>query len=205
MNKKGLSIILIVGLIIYFLINKYGIISFKSDMLPNIIYFLVILIVLIINIFNSNISFGKLLKYSTIWILIFSGLLIGVSYQKDLSKIIEKVKANIIPGTVIKKEDKVVQIIASNNEHYFAYTIVNGESIKFLIDTGATDVSLTRSDAKKLGVPLDQLQYTKQAYTANGLVRYAPIKLSYIKLGDIIVYDVSASVGEYDKLDTSLL
>ena len=131
--------------------------------------------------------------------------MIGFSYKSDVIKVYDKVYANLIPGNYVISGDKQVIVYANQYGHYYVNTIIQGVSINFLIDTGATTVSLTRSDAKKLGIDLNQLNYSQKVSTANGAALSAPIKLDYIKINDIVVDNVSASVGRDDGLDKSLL
>ena len=76
--------------------------------------------------------------------------------------------------------------------------------IKFLIDTGASDVVLNPSDAVRLGFNLKQLSFDKIYNTANGIVRGAPVKLGRVKIGPIEITNVRASVNGADMV-TSLL
>ena len=152
--------------------------------------------------------FQKVIKYVGIWILIIGGLLLGYTYKNDIKKILNNVYANIIPGAIIeevKNGKNTVSVIANQSGHFFVNSIVNGVKMRFLIDTGATDVALTRNDAKKLGINLDKVSYTRKMVTANGITWCAPIKLDYIKIGKIVIYNVTASVGKEDKLNTGLL
>ena len=52
---------------------------------------------------------------------------------------------------------------------------------------------------------MSKLSYTKRVATANGMAWYAPIKLNYVKIGSIVVYNVTASVSSDEGLDTGLL
>lgn len=88
--------------------------------------------------------------------------------------------------------------------HYFVDAAINGEGVHFLIDTGASLVALSRSDAEKLGIDLEELRFTGRAKTANGIARVAPIMLSEIEIGDNVVENVPAAVIDA-QMDISLL
>ena len=179
-----------------------------DDRLLYIVYVVIILGIVIVNIISSKMPFQKVIKYVGIWILIIGGLLLGYTYKNDIKKILNNVYANIIPGAIIeevKNGKNTVSVIANQSGHFFVNSIVNGVKMRFLIDTGATDVALTRNDAKKLGINLDKVSYTRKMVTANGITWCAPIKLDYIKIGKIVIYNVTASVGKEDKLNTGLL
>ena len=73
-----------------------------------------------------------------------------------------------------------------------------------LVDTGASDVTLTPRDARRLGFHLDRLTYDRTYRTANGIVKGARVRLHSLKVGHIVVPDVRASVNSAD-MNLSLL
>ena len=207
--KKKFVLIALISICILLLLGEYlKPISFTNEKLLRIVYAVIILSAAIISIVNTKMTFQKIIRYAGIWTLIIGGLLTGYTYRNNVKKFFDNIYANIVPGTPIeeKKEgNDAVTIIANQDGHFFVNAVVNGVDIRFLVDTGATDVALTRYDAKKLGIDLNRISYTKRVATANGIAWYAPIKLDYIKVGGIVVYNVSASVSSSDGLNTCLL
>jgi aspartyl protease family protein len=51
-----------------------------------------------------------------------------------------------------------------------------------VVDTGATDLVLTRADAERAGIDTDGLIFSGQAFTANGMVQTAPVLLDTVAL-----------------------
>lgn len=80
--------------------------------------------------------------------------------------------------------------------HFFVDAEIDGNDVGFIVDTGATMVALSRADAETLGLSAHQLDYTGRANTANGIARFAPVTLSQISIGDIVVNNVQAVVME---------
>jgi|GEM_PF-1875863 len=72
---------------------------------------------------------------------------------------------------------------------------VNGETVRFLVDTGASKVVLTPKDARRVGYASSDLEYTERFQTANGEVTAAPIELRSIRIGALEMRDVEASVN----------
>lgn len=88
--------------------------------------------------------------------------------------------------------------------HYWAQANVNGTAVKFLVDTGASTVALTQTDALRLGFDPGHLNYNYKVMTANGEAHAAAVKLASVSVAGAHVADVDALV--LDKgLDTSLL
>ncbi len=97
-----------------------------------------------------------------------------------------------------------VTLRAEPGGHFLADTLVNGTFVRFLVDTGATDVALTHDDAMRLGLTVKDLDYSIEVRTANGPTRAAAVTLAEIAIGSLKIEHVSALVTE-GALDTSLL
>lgn len=91
----------------------------------------------------------------------------------------------------------VVTLKADGQGHFFTNGIVNGSSLRFVVDTGATLVSLSAADAVRAGI-----QYRKgvpgMVLTANGPTQVWRIKLDTLQIGDISVHEVDAAVHAVD-------
>lgn len=88
--------------------------------------------------------------------------------------------------------------------HFLATGAVNGISVRFLVDTGATQVSLNSSEAKRLGINYTAGQKTLTA-TANGVAQTYKVKLDEVRIGDIVLNNVDAMVLAGDNLPIALL
>lgn len=94
-------------------------------------------------------------------------------------------------------ERSTTTLIADARGHYVTQGSINGVSMRFLVDTGATYISLGAADAKRARI--DHLKGTPgMTQTANGVVRVWRVKLSSVKLGGITLSEVDATVHEQD-------
>ena len=73
---------------------------------------------------------------------------------------------------------------------------VNGEVLRFLVDTGASSIFLTPQDAERIGFTAPRLTFSERYDTANGEIRAAPVTLRSLRIGQLEFYDLPASVGE---------
>jgi aspartyl protease family protein len=99
---------------------------------------------------------------------------------------------------------EAAQISKASDGHFWAEAEVNGERVRFLVDTGATAVALTAADAQRLGFAPKELDYAYTVTTASGPARAAQIKLASISVAGARIPNVEALVIEKG-LDTSLL
>ena len=88
-------------------------------------------------------------------------------------------------------------LAADTRGHFIAEGTVNGGHVRFLVDTGATAVSLPASDALRLGLDYRGGQRIRMQ-TANGTALAYSTKLERIKIGNIELYNVDAIVIEND-------
>ncbi len=96
------------------------------------------------------------------------------------------------------------EILKAADGHYWADAEVNGAPVRFLVDTGATAVALTPTDAQRLGIRLDQLKFDYTVGTAAGQTRAASVKLASVSVDGARIENVEALVMEKG-LDASLL
>jgi clan AA aspartic protease (TIGR02281 family) len=82
--------------------------------------------------------------------------------------------------------------------HVVLTASVNGAPVRFLVDTGASTVALSPTDARAAGINPNALAFDKTTTTANGVVRVAPVLLREIRIEQLAVENVPAVV------DTSL-
>ena len=96
-------------------------------------------------------------------------------------------------------------LIADSGGHFITTAAVNGVSLRFIVDTGASLVTLGSRDAKRAGInylagPKALLQ------TANGVTVAYRVKLDTVRLGDITLHNVDGVVVEGTSMgDTGLL
>ena len=93
---------------------------------------------------------------------------------------------------------------AASDASYQVDATVDGTSIHFLVDTGASDVVLRLEDATRLGLDPSRLDFSDRMTTSDGVVRGANVTLDEMKIGAVTVYHLPAMVTEGD-LDVSLL
>lgn len=86
--------------------------------------------------------------------------------------------------------------------HYLATGSINGEEVEFLLDTGASDVSVPHSLARRLRLERGQpLRYS----TANGNITAYLTRIPQLRLGSIELHDIRASINPHMDGETILL
>lgn len=147
---------------------------------------------------------GLALKQALIWIAIAMALVIGYSYSDVFSDMGDRTRSALVPSAPVASEPGTAYLSRNLSGHFHADGLVNGTHVRFMVDTGASDVALSASDARRIGIDLDSLRYTVPYQTANGVIYAARITLDELSIGDIRLSNVSASVSR-EGLGQSLL
>ena len=132
-----------------------------------------------------------------------------VSVEKDRATVeFEGRKRVLMQGqhyrsAAARSDRELVTLAADSRGHFVTEGAVNGSSVRFLVDTGATSIALPARDAERLGI-----DYRKGrraiTQTANGPVNVYRVNLTTVRLGDIELQAVDAVVIEQG-LDIALL
>lgn len=89
---------------------------------------------------------------------------------------------------------KRVVLTADSSGHFLPQGHINGKAVQFLLDTGATTVTLGAADAKRINLKYDHGQKV-QLNTANGNTTGYLIRLDSVRLSDVVAYDVEAVIS----------
>lgn len=90
-----------------------------------------------------------------------------------------------------------ITVQADSRGQFHSPGSVNGSAVRFIVDTGATYVSLGRGDASKAGVDVSRAE-TVMLQTANGVVRAWKVKLDSVRVGDVVLRNVDGIVQNAD-------
>ena len=97
-----------------------------------------------------------------------------------------------------------VTLSADARGHFFTSGAVNGRTVRFVVDTGASLTTLSRADAQRIGLHYRDGRPAK-VMTVNGLVNGWRVSLGSVRVGDTTVRDVDAIVVDNDTLPVGLL
>lgn len=97
------------------------------------------------------------MKHATVWLLLALALLLGVQAWQQHQ---QAMRFEVGGGTL--------QIRRSPDGHYHWPGRINGHSVEFLVDTGATSTAIPMALARSLSLPL---QDVVQSHTAGGVVQ----------------------------------
>ncbi|SFM16472.1 aspartyl protease family protein [Shimia aestuarii] len=145
---------------------------------------------------NRN-SLGKTLQQAVIWGLIILGMIAVVGLWDDI-------RSTVRPTQAVFSDAGRIEIPRGQDGHYRLTLEVNNTPVTFIVDTGASDIVLSKQDARRVGFNPDDLPYYGRAMTANGEVRTAPVRLESVSLDGIQDRNIAARING-GELQQSLL
>jgi aspartyl protease family protein len=96
-------------------------------------------------------------------------------------------------------------IKAGAGGHFRVEARVDGRRLDFVVDTGASQITLRESDAARLGIHPTPRDYSIKISTANGEGRAALVQLGMVEVGNVVVRDLPALVTPDEALSVNLL
>lgn len=90
-----------------------------------------------------------------------------------------------------------ISLTADGRGHFFANGSVNGATVRFLVDTGASVVSLGAADARRANIDVSKGE-PGMTMTANGPAQVWRVRLNSVRVGDVTLRDVDAAVHGVD-------
>ena len=131
---------------------------------------------------------GQAAQHAAIWALIFIGAILAVGFFEPL-------KQQLFSDAPRAESDGSISFGRARDGHFYATAEVNGQDVRFLIDTGASAMVLARHDAERAGIDTDALTYALPVSTANGRVMTAVVDIDRVELAGITDHGVRAMVS----------
>jgi aspartyl protease family protein len=113
-------------------------------------------------------------------------------------------QAASVAGNAGPVNNNPVSLYADSRGHFIGNLSINGASLKYLVDTGASTVALNSGDAKFAKIDYEKGEKVP-VNTANGVVTAYLVKLNTLKIGTIILNNVDAVVNEGGSPEVVLL
>ena len=140
---------------------------------------------------------GQVARHALLWGLIFVGIIAVAGLWSDIRR-------DVIPRQSAVIEGARIVVPRSWDGHYYLTLKADGAPVEFIVDTGATEIVLSRQDAVRAGIDPEKLIYSGIASTANGTVRTARTALDKLEIGPIVDRNVAVWVNE-GEMEGSLL
>lgn len=147
----------------------------------------------------------RTLAHATGWVLCMGTLGATFMFEKEMNTLGARLQGELVPSMAVTREGGEVELRRAWDGHYRADTLVNGNPIRLMVDTGASMVLIPYEQAQALGINPAALDYSMPVTTANGRSTVAPVRLASVRVGTIEIANVGAAVARPGSLNNGLL
>jgi aspartyl protease family protein len=146
-------------------------------------------------LFIREINLKQTIRNILIWTAVGGVLVIGFSFQNELRDLGLRLRSDLVPGYPVQTGAHEMALSEGDGGSFHVYGTVNDTRIRFLIDTGATDIVLDPQDALRLGINLDSLTFDRPFGSANGIGYGASLEVANLSVGAIHFSNVKVSIN----------
>lgn len=170
--------------------------NFSSSDWQSFTYYALILLFLFTGLISRrDLPFSKIFKYLSIWLGIAIIIISLYSYRYEFSDFRNRILGEINPSAARINEEGQISINISRDGHFYMDVKVNDAMVRFMVDTGASDIALNLNDARNAGIDVENLNFNKRYQTANGISLGASVILKEMEISGVKFRNMSASVN----------
>jgi aspartyl protease family protein len=162
------------------------------------IYLLMAVMLVLGTLMSRREPLARLLTASLAWIAIFAGGFVVFTFRDDLSYVAQRLKSEATGAPVVQGEE--IRIPMAIDGHFWVDGRLNGEDVKFLVDSGATMTTVGRDTAARVGMQVSA-QRNQVVRTGNGLIRVATGTANTLTVGTIERDNVAVHVADDEDLN----
>ncbi|PHV12154.1 retropepsin-like aspartic protease family protein [Chitinimonas sp. BJB300] len=118
-----------------------------------------------------------------LWLLVMAGFYVAIDWL---------IQRQDMPNRISNLSGQVLQLQRARDGHYRLEGRINGQLVRLMIDTGASGVAMDSRLANKLGLPRGAAITIS---TANGMIEGNLTRLDELRLGDIVLRNIPASIA----------
>jgi aspartyl protease family protein len=168
------------------------------------LYALILLIVLSMGIFHrSEVPWRAHAAHMLAWVAIIIIIMIGYSFREDIKS--TRFFGELFPQQTRVNDAGEVVLYAREDGHFYIEAKVNTIPVLFMVDTGATGISLRYEDAVRANMDVEQLNYNLAHSTANGISFKAGGNIAQLTLAGLRFENLPVSISKEGRQDISLL
>ncbi|CAN5485714.1 hypothetical protein BH10PSE5_BH10PSE5_13900 [soil metagenome] len=148
------------------------------------------------SLLRRNIRWREFARHAGIWAGIVAVLLLGVTYRHELAGVGQRVRMQVSSSYPVALSPHELVVTQGDDGGFLVMGEVNGKRVRFLVDTGASDVVLSPADARRIGIDTAKLAFDRPSETANGVGYGAAHKVDRLSVGAIAFADVPVMVNQ---------
>jgi|SRR6185295_16383432 len=169
-----------------------------NDLMLGGVYILMAMMLVLGSLMARREPMAKLITMVLAWVAIFAAGFVLFTFRDDFGWVTQRLKAEAL-GTPVQ-QGRETRIPMAIDGHFWVEARVNGEKVKFLVDSGATMTTIDRETAMRAGVPVSA-QRDQFVRTGNGIIRVSTGRAAELEVGGVTRRDVGLQIADNDNLN----
>jgi aspartyl protease family protein len=169
-----------------------------NDLMLGGVYILMAVMLVLGSLMARREPVAKMLTMALAWIAIFAAGFVLFTFRDNFGWVAQRLKAEAV-GTPVQ-QGRETRIPMAIDGHFWVEARLNGQKVRFLVDSGATMTTVDRQTALKAGVQVspERDQFVR---TGNGIIRVSSGRAAELEVGGISRSDVGLQVADNDDLN----
>ena len=176
----------------------FGAAAMTNDWMLGSLYLLMAIMLVGGSLISRRERFAKLATMALAWVAIFGAGFVLFTFRDDLGYVAQRLKSEATGQPVVEGQE--LRIPMAIDGHFWVDARVNGQKVRFLVDSGATMTTIDREEAAKAGVQVSETA-NQIVRTGNGFVKVASGRAQRLRVGTIERDNFALHVTENDDLN----
>jgi aspartyl protease family protein len=169
-----------------------------NDLMLGGVYILMAIMLVLGSLMARREPLAKMVTMALAWIVIFAAGFVLFTFRDDFGYLAQRLKAEATGSPVT--EGKVTRIPMAIDGHFWVNAKLNGQDVKFLVDSGATMTTIDRGTANAAGVKVSA-RPDEYVRTGNGIIRVSSGRAKELSVGNIVRDNVGLQIADNDDLN----
>jgi len=153
-----------------------------NDLMLGGVYILMAMMLVLGSLMARREPAAKLLTMALAWVAIFAGGFVLFTFRDDMGWVFQRLRAEATGAPV--EQGAEIRIPMAIDGHFWVNGELNGERVKFLVDSGATMTTIGRETAERAGLEVSPVP-NQIVRTGNGLIRVSSARARTLTVGSI--------------------
>ena len=166
-----------------------------GDQAIHVLYLLGVLVLVISAFAVRRVRLGTAAKMFASWVLIFAAAFVVFTFKDDFAALGDRLLVSVRGGEAVPTAPGETRVRLASDGHFWVEAELNGQNVRFLVDSGATTTSISVDTAQRVGIQ-PQAGLPAVVRTANGLVNVQRGRASTLTVGNITRENVAVHISE---------
>ena len=168
-----------------------------NDNGPYMVFYIMAAVFVASSLFAMRMPLGKAVKMALAWVAIFGVAFLLFAFRGEFSELGQRIRAEATGSPIV--EGETVRIPIAEDGHFYVDAKLNGQDVRFMVDSGASVTTVSRSVANSAGMEIGSRRAVVS--TANGPASVMQSYADRLQVGSIERTDFPVDVSEQEGLN----